>query len=410
MLVFSEASKYLLIAFSLINTIPTPLLVKAAIITVVPGDDLPCKIANAVSGDTVKISAGIYSGAIDSISCSGKQDSCPQHVYGDIGGVTIIGMGSTPMDTQVIDIDLNYCGGLLLLQNFAMIGTKLRGKTTVIELDNSNTIIFRNMILRATSNSITTVVDWMAQPTAFFSSSIIGYGKATSSVGVNNGCCDNLWLMNTIISDFDVGFKDGYGAGADIVMSGCTLSNNNHACGDGDVYSVPGGYIGSGNKFAIGDASCGTFAEPNTQVVKTATTIPLNEIRSGNPNVLIKVTSITIKGQTTVYQLPTAYPAAPVATLQVLSLTPSQEANPPYYQFDSTATFGANPIIYFSKAVIDSIFPSNSIPSGKKITICALVANSWKLVTTSVVTVNNQQYYSGTWPNKILGLAALFVK
>lgn len=90
----------------------------------------------------------------------------------------------------------------------------------------------------------------------------------------------------------------------------------------------------------------------------------------------IKFKKVTVAGETSIYQVPSAYPEPPDGVIS------AQE--PQYYQIDSTAEYKGELTVYFDKATIDSKFVSSP-----NIVVKFHNGNSWK----SVKLVEQGQWY-----------------
>lgn len=371
----------------------------ATIKYVKPGDDVDAAL-QAAQGDVLVFSPGVYSFNSNAMDAS----SCPSN------DVIIIGTGSTPSATVLVDFYLDDCGPAishLVIQNVNIIGTARSNRKTVMSDSGSEpAVIFRDCIINAPTARFSVGVEKLHGNYALFNSQLIGYGKSLNTVGVavagnptGNYGYGRLYLIKSTIRDFYTGFHQNYtlNSGNDyVVIAKSDLTKNNRSCVQPTIIGSP--FVSHGNSQ---DGTCSGTTPANTM---STTTVMIPEFSHDHTNILwVKFTGITTTGHTTFYLLPSEYPPAPSGVVTSLAQTPRVL----YFQLDTTAVLSKQPIIMINRAFADSHF---NLSTGKKVSIYAYSGGKWVALTTSLGTAETYPCYTATWPSTSLGLAALFAK
>jgi hypothetical protein len=374
-----------------------------------PGADVDAALKNVSQGDVLVFSPGVYS--IKSSESSGA--TCP------VQDITIIGSGRSPDDTVLVDFYLVDCDPAigpalsnLVIQNVKIIGTALSNRGKLMRDDGLEaSVIFRDCIINAPSSLFTAGIEKFRGNVALINSQLIGYGKSAGSVGVDmigNPGADygygRLYLMNSIVRQFSTGFLQRYAAASGndyIVIANTNLRNNTKSC---DQPANIGSPIVFHNNLHDGTCKAGSTSANSL----SATTVMILEFTHDFDKITwIKFTGITTGGHTTVYLLPSEYPAPPQGVITSLA----QTSRVLYFQFITTAVLSKAPILMINKAFADSHF---DLSTGKKISIYAYSGGKWVALTTSIGNAVHAGFtypcYTATWPSTSIGLAAVFVK
>jgi hypothetical protein len=369
----------------------------AAVLSVTEGDasDLKSKFSAACNGDVVLIPPGLYS--IDDDLCSGYSSTCTNPSK----DIILRGTGSSATKTKLIGVSLQYCDGYIVIDNLSLIsGTCESG--AIIEDDNGKGILLRNCMVTTPYKDVDTAsIDIMSHRIGFINTVIqnpFPYPESQKNGLVEEG--DGLVMINSSITGFktalDLFFPGSHNVTHDYKVFGTTFSGNGvncHICTDTCSDSC--------NKL--------TSLLPNTPAKNTFTVTTFIDIlrfdsyRSGSaPGPFIPVqiyfSAVKTAGETTVYRLPSAYPAPPSG---LKSATGAVQ----YYQFDSTAVLSGAATVYFEKSVIDAEFVGSSTKQ-----VYFHNGAAWTVLITSVVNVGGKTFYRFTFPSTVLlsGLIGFF--
>jgi hypothetical protein len=371
----------------------------AAIKYIKPGDDVDAALQVA-QGDVLVLSPGVYSFNSNAIDAS----TCPSN------DIIIIGAGTTPTSTVLVDFYLGDCGPAvthLVIQNVNIIGTARSNRKTVMSDSGSEpAVIFRDCIINAPTSHYSVGFEKLHGNYALFNSQLIGYGKSISTVGVDitgnptgSYGYGRLYLIKSTIRDFYTGLHQNYTVKSEndyLVIAKSDLSKNNRSCDQPKGIGSP--FVFHSNSQ---DGTCSGTMSANTM---STTIVMIPEFSHDHTKILwVKFTGISTNGHTTFYLLPSEYPPAPSGVVTSLAKSPRVL----YFQLDTTAVLSNKPIIMINRAFADSHF---DLSTGKKIYIYAYSGGKWVALTTSLGTADIYQCYSATWPSNSLGLVALFAK
>ena len=360
----------------------------AALKNVNPGDDVNSVLQNVTEGDVLKFSAGTYSFHSD----RDVKSTCPK--------INCVIQGAGIGNTVFIDFYLKDCNEpgssdvtALVVQDLTIIGTGNSGEEIMSE-NSDGGAVFRNVVFSSTSKRLKYGVKAQNYRYGFVNCQFLGFGKADGSVGIYSSDSYALYVINSKIANFDIGFQQyqTFDSDNNVAIAKSDLLSNNRSCSQP---TTTGAYVF--NKNTVAGTSCSATSAvvpPNTIKSPSMQTVMLSEITYLDTQqywIRFPASGVTTEGHTTIYRVPGEYLAPPAG-----KVGSNSKQRIMYFQFDTTAVLSAKPTILFNRANIDPFFP------GKNPSFYYYSNNKWNLISS----VKTDTLYSLLWPSTLLGLTA----
>jgi len=364
-----------------------------------PGDveDFITKLEIAADYDTILLPPGDY--FFDNYY-ENVGDLCnylPQS--SDHPNLLIRGTGSERSDTKLVSARFDGCGRFMVVENLSLYSIDPYRLGSVAQDDTEGGIIFRNVHVRV-HNTLRQGAEYTRVYAFFIMICRIGilYSKIevsppVPSIGDNVGLRDESTGVVVMESEFEgfnvailtpksdarkrrVATKSTKVSKAE--RSRKLISNDcDETCITNRNYKFSKNEFTRNNQGILANTGLLEALSPNTPVSTSPSTIRnfidilrFRQYRDyDGPYIIckIKFKKVTVAGETSIYQVPSAYPEPPDGVLS------AQE--PQYYQIDSTAKYKGKLTVSFDKATIDSKFASSP-----NIVVKLHNGNSWKAV------------------------------
>jgi len=353
-----------------------------------PGDveDFITKLEIAADYDTILLPPGDYffERALGDFYFENIGDLCnylPQS--SDHPNLLIRGTGSERSDTKLVSARFDGCGRFMVVENLTVYSIDPYSLGSVAQDDNEGGVIFRNVHVRV-HNVFKQGAEYTRVYAFFIMVCRIGilYSKIevsppVPSIGDNVGLRDESYgvaVMESEFEGFNVAILTPKSVGRkrrvttkSTKSSKAERSRKLQSNGCDETCIINKNYKFSKNEFTRNNQGILAPTEllealsPNTPVSTSPSTIRnfidilrFRQYRTyDGPYIIceIKFKKITVAGETSIYQVPSAYPEPPDGVFS------AQE--PQYYQIDSTAKYKGKLTVKFDKATVDSKFISS---------------------------------------------------